>query len=222
MKRDPVEPNRYRFYDSSMSNRLSLLLELYAATSDIVFSSAALSLADPRSNAFTSWSDGANLVRLVRNLRAGSYDDLPFAVELADKLESVIIGIFESVWVDDLGTMWDAIEGARDVLAGDVFDAARNAVVREVEEVRSSADATDSESTLDDHIKTLERLAPQAGVPATKLANALSLIQERIAEINERTEEAPAPAFSGRSPREVDRFDDDALRDLFAPLVGNG
>jgi DNA polymerase III delta prime subunit len=222
MKRDPVEPNRYRFYDSSMSNRLSLLLELYVATSDIVFSGAALSLADQRSNSFSSWSDGANLVRLVRSLRAGSYDDLPFAVELADKLESVIIGIFESVWADDLGTMWDAIESARDVLAGEVFDAARNAVVREVEEARSSADATDSESTLDDHIKTLERLAPQAGVPATKLAHALSLIQERIAEINERTEEAPAPAFSGRSPREVDRFDDDALRNLFAPLVGNG
>jgi hypothetical protein len=35
--------------------------------------------------------------------------------------------------------------------------------VREVEDARSSADATDSESTLDDHIKTLERLAPQAG-----------------------------------------------------------
>ena len=128
-----------------MSNRLSLLLELYVATSDIVFSGAALSLADQRSNAFSSWSDGANLVRLVRNLRAGSYDDLPFAVELADKLEGVIIGIFESIWADDPGAMWDAIESARDVLAEEVFDAARNAVVREVEEARSSADATDSE-----------------------------------------------------------------------------
>ena len=65
-----------------------------------------------------------------------------------------IINIFESVWVDDLGTMWDAVEDAHDVLNGEVFDAAQRAVIREVEEARSSADATDSESTLDDHIKT--------------------------------------------------------------------
>lgn len=219
MKRDPIEPNRFRFYDSSLSNRLSLLMEWFVVTDDAVFSDAALLLAEQRANAFSSWSDGANLVRLVRNLRAGIYDELPFAVELADRIESALIGIFESVWADDLGAMWDAVEGARDVLGAEVFVAARSAVVREVEEAKSSADATDSESTLDDHIKTLERLAPQAGVPATKLAHALSQIQERIAEINDRTEEASPPTFSGRSPREVDRFDDHALRNLFAPLV---
>ncbi len=219
MKRDPVDPRRYHFCDSSLSNRLSLLLEWHAATQDSVFSDSALLLSEQRSHAFSSWSDGQNLVRLVGQLRVGSYKDLPFAGALADELERGIINIFEGAWADDLGTMWDAIEDARDVLGRDVFDAARGAVVREIEEAGSTADGTDSESTLSDHIKMLERLAPQAGVPAAKLAYALSVIQNRIVELNEQTEEAPSPSFSGRQPREVDRFDDEALRNLFAPLV---
>ena len=144
MKRDPVDPNRYRFYDSSLSNQLSLLLEWYVVTRENIFSDAALLLAEQSSHAFSSWSDGSNLIRLVRQLRAGPYEELPFAVDLANKLEDRIINIFESVWADDLGTMWDAVEDAHDVLNGEVFDAAQRAVIREVEEARSSADATDS------------------------------------------------------------------------------
>jgi hypothetical protein len=219
MKRDPVDPKRYRFYDSSLSIRVSLLLEWYVATRDRVFSDTVLSLAENHPHAFSSWMDGSNLVRLIKKLRVNPNDDLPVAAQLANKLEECLIKIFETVWVDDLGTMWDAIDDARDGLNDEVFDAARRAVAREVEQARSNADTIDSESTLEDQIKTLKRLAPKAGVPTAKLAYALSAINERIAEISERTEEASSPEFSGRQPREVDRFDDNALRNLFAPLV---
>jgi hypothetical protein len=219
MKRDPIDPTRYHFYDSSMSSRVRLLLEWYRISADALFSETALLLAQHNSSAFYSWSDGTTLVRLVRDLRTEPGAEFAFAAELADALEGGIIGIFDRVWADDLGTMWDAIENERDVLCDEVFEAARSAVARGIEEARSSADASDSESTLDDHIKTLQRLAPQADIPPAKLAYAVSQIQERIAEISERTEEADSPSFSGHSPREVDKFDDVALRNLFAPLV---
>lgn len=48
MKRDPTEPNRSRFYDSSLSNRLSLLMEWYVVTDDAAFSDAAVLLVELR------------------------------------------------------------------------------------------------------------------------------------------------------------------------------
>jgi hypothetical protein len=125
----------------------------------------------------------------------------------------------DHMWADDLGRMYDAIEGERDTLSGAVFEAADRAVVRGIDDAWEDAAAIDSESTLKDHIKAFERLAPRAGIPAEKLKQAISEIQSRISEINERTEDAAPPTFSGKLRREDDKFDDAALLNLFAPLV---
>ena len=53
------------------------------------------------------------------------------------------------------------------------------------------------------------------------MSKAISEIESRMSEIEDRTEEAGSPEFSGRLSREVDRFDDAALRNLFAPLLGS-
>jgi hypothetical protein len=53
------------------------------------------------------------------------------------------------------------------------------------------------------------------------LKTAISDIQSRISEIEEGVEEASSPDFSGKLPRAPDRFDDVALRNLFAPLVAS-
>jgi hypothetical protein len=42
-----------------------------------------------------------------------------------------------------------------------------------------------------------------------------------MSEIDEGVEEASSPDFSGKLPRQTDRFDDAALRNLFAPLVAS-
>jgi hypothetical protein len=106
-------------------------------------------------------------------------------------------------------------------LSEDVFQAARNAVEREIDEAQSNAAEIDSHSTLEDHIKALHRIAPRAGIAADRVQKAVSAIESRMAEIEDRTDEAVSPEFSGRVPRDVDRFDDTALRNLFAPLLGS-
>jgi len=116
---------------------------------------------------------------------------LPFITELSGKLEERIIDIFEGhMWPDDLDRMYDAIEKQREVLSGDVFEAANGAVTRGIDHAMSDAAAIDSESTLEDHAKALGRLAPRAGITEPKLKQALSQIQSRISEINENAEEA--------------------------------
>ena len=111
------------------------------------------------------------------------------------------------------------MEEERDIISDAVFEAAKGAITRGIENAMSDAAAVNSESTLEDHIKALGPLAPRAGVTPAKLRQAVSQIQSWISEINERTEEASSPEFSGRLPRESDKFDDVALRNLFAPLL---
>ena len=122
------------------------------------------------------------------------------------------------MWPDDLDQIYGAIEDKRDLLAADVFNAANEAIVRGVDDAREDAASIESqELTLADHIKAFERLAPRAGIPPEKLKTAISAIQSRISEIEEGVEEASSPDFSGKLARALDRFDDAALRNLFAP-----
>jgi hypothetical protein len=67
-------------------------------------------------------------------------------------------------------------------------------------------DHGDSESTLADHIKAFERLAPRAGIPPEKLKTAISAIRSRISEIDESAEEASPPDFSGNRGTPADVY----------------
>jgi DNA polymerase III delta prime subunit len=222
MKRDLHDQNSYRFCDLCVSDRISLLLEWSAVTGEERFASLALLLAGKPIGGFSPWRDGDNLISLIRDLREGSAEEISCATELSVSLEKGLVNIFDGgIWADDFGNMCDAVDRARDLLSYEVLEAANRAIVREVDDAMSNAAAIDSESTLEDHIKSLQRLAPGAGVPKPALDEAILAIQGRISEINERTAEAPSPEFSGRSPRESDKFDDIALRNLFASLVSD-
>jgi hypothetical protein len=180
----------------------------------------ALRVAEEPLGGFSPWRDGPELVRLIRDLRDGEDADLSSAHDLATMLEDRLVEMFQGhMWPDDLDRMYRTIENERDLLAADVFDAANDAIVRGIDAAREDAASIDSESTLEDHIKAFERLAPRAGIPPEKLKNAISAIQGRIAEIDEGVEEASSPDFSGRLRRDRDKFDDAALCNLFMPLV---
>jgi DNA polymerase III delta prime subunit len=222
MKRIASDKNSYRFYDMCVSGRISLLLEWWEVSGDQRFANTARALADKPIGGFSCWTDRNTLVTLVRKLREGSYEELSFAAELSNVLENGIIGILDGpLWGDDLESMCEAIDPARDVLSEDVFEAAKRAIIREVDDAMEGAAGSDSGSTLEDHVTALKRLAPRAGVTEYKLDQAVTAIENRISEINERTSEASPPSFSGWSPRQTDKFDDLALRDLFAPLVSD-
>jgi hypothetical protein len=64
----------------------------------------------------------------------------------------------------------------------------------------------------------LTKLAPRIGLDGAALASKLEPLDDRIAEIEEETQEASSPSFSS-TPKETDKFDDVALMNLFAPLI---
>lgn len=222
MKKDAAEPSFYRFYDLSLTDRISLLLSWAGVVGDEEFVTYALQIAEKPIGGFSPWRDGVELVSLIRSLRRGEDADLPSAGDLATALEDQLVMMLRNhLWPDDLARMYGAIEDERDLLVADVFDAANEAIVRGIDDAREDAASIDSESTLADHIKAFERLAPRAGIPPEKLKTAISAIQSRISEIEEDVEEASPPDFSGKVPRAADKFDDAALRNLFAPLVAS-
>jgi len=220
MKPDPTEPNVWRFHDLGLAERISLLLEWNAATGAGDFIDIAMGIAAKPRGGFSAWNDGVRLVRLLHDLRSGDFADLHRADELAAGIEDALIDIFAGhVWADDLDSIYEEMERQPELISVMVFDAARRAIEQRIESAMTDAAGIESESTLEDHIKAFERLAPLASIPPERVQLAISEIQSRIAEIKERTEKATSPEFSGQTLREKDKFDDLALRNLFEPLV---
>jgi energy-coupling factor transporter ATP-binding protein EcfA2 len=220
MKRSLIDPSSYTFHDLSNSDRLDLLLEWYAASKEERFIEIALSLADNPVGGFSSWNDGPRLIEIVQELRDGSYNEFDGTLDICARLEEAIVSILDGhVWPDDLEKMDDALEAAKSYLSSEVRAAGDRAILREVEEIDAMIADIDSESTLEDHISALRRFGPRVGVPAERLERAITSIEGRISEINENSEPAPSPQFSSAVAREGEKFDDSALRDLFAPLV---
>jgi DNA polymerase III delta prime subunit len=207
-KIDPADPTVSRYHDLPLSDRISLLVSWAGAGGDTEFMTYALKIADDPIGGFRPWQDGVKLVTLRS------------AKDLAAKLEDGLVAVFrDRMWLDDLDRIYRAIEDNREALAADVFEAANDAIVRGIENSWEDAASIYSESTLQDHIKAFRRLAPRAGIPAKKLRRAISDIKSRISELRTGVEEASSPDFSGAAARERDKFDDAALRNLFATLL---
>jgi hypothetical protein len=120
---------------------------------------------------------------------------------------------------DDLASICDAIERERDILSDDVVEATSRAIGYQTDRAGSIVADIVSESTLDDHIKSLKRLATRAGIASERVGRATKAIEHRIGEIQELDVDANKPSFSGRTRHESDKFDDKAIRDLFSPLA---
>ncbi|MEQ1718956.1 MAG: hypothetical protein ABL907_23730 [Hyphomicrobium sp.] len=219
LKKDPIEPDSYHFCDLSFTDRISILLSWATMTDDAEFMTYAIRVSES-STGFSAWRDGVELVTLIQSLRKGEFSNLLQAEGLAVKLEDGLVKMFQNhMWADDVDRIYQAMADKSDLLGSDIFDAAREAIMRVFEEAGGDAESIESKSTLTDHIAALERLAPLMGISKDKLRSAVSDVEGRISDIANNVEEAKSPDFTGYLAREPDQFDDAALRNLFAPLV---
>jgi hypothetical protein len=184
------------------------------------YEASAITLA--KSNDFSSWRDGGNLIDLVLALRFDEYEGLACVDEMVSLLENRISYVFdEYMSSDDLETLSDKIDKHRKILGSEVIVAMERAIVRELDECMSTIAAMDSKSTLSDHTRMLERLGKMVDAPAETIAMAISRVEERLAEIKDSASEAPPPQVTGDAPPERDIFDNVALQNLFDPLASD-
>jgi hypothetical protein len=120
---------------------------------------------------------------------------------------------------EELEKISDAIIDSEEYVGAEVVAAAKDAIRREFDDIERSAAETDSESTLTDRITSLEKLALRGGVAPAVLSSAIETVNRRIAELSEEAETAEPPSFSGAAKPDIDKFDDAALANLFAPLL---
>ena len=117
-----------------------------------------------------------------------------------------------------LATLVDSVDAAKGLPAS-ITRALQTAVLEEFEENTSRISEDDSVSSLSDRIDALKKFAPRFEVPNSVLNCAVSAIEERIGEIEDRSSSAPSPSFPLSNKYEQETFDDSALRDLFTTLL---
>jgi uncharacterized protein (UPF0147 family) len=210
-------------YPTGLSNtdRIELLLAWWEASHDQRFADLAFALARAPVDGLDPWRDGDEAVDLLAKLRLGFYfGELPCATELADSLEDAIIDMIErGISSDDLEKISDAIEERRQVLGSRITGAFEDVIRSEIDGVRDIISDIDSESTLKEHIQTLQKLAKRTTIPPQNVERAVAMVMDRIAEIEEQTSVSKSPSFKAAPTTELDDFDDAALRNLFEPLV---
>lgn len=214
------QPSHRTFADSSNTQRIRLLLSWWVDSHDDEFARLAVEQARRPVGGFDYWLDGTAIIEVIRQVRDGEYyPGLPVADELAEQLEHVVIELLRRwMTIDSLEQMYDAIDGARAYLSPDVVKAATVAVKHSIAEIGDYIDHEDSESTLEDNVKSLAKLAPRVGVTTSDLERATRTIETRIAHMNEEEPSSDGPSFFDGF-REKETFSDDDIRNLFQPLL---
>ncbi|MER9349804.1 hypothetical protein [Mesorhizobium sp. M0227] len=210
----------------SNTDRIELLIDWWFACGDARYVELIQALASFPVQGWDSWRDGGDLLAIITKLRdTDYYGMLHEAASIAQIIEDGAVELIEdfSLNSEDLERLVEAEEEWRDGLGPRIQNALTDAIGREFRDVREVVKQIDSESTIDEHVETLERLAKRASIPEAVLRNAREVAQERKWEIEEQTRVAPSPSGRNVDRGSGDTFDDVALANLFAPLWrGNG
>lgn len=221
-KRSKFDPGSLQIFDSSNTDRITLFLDLWTHCSDPVFAEAAMTLARDPIGGWSPWRDGDELVELVARVKDGGYyDELPNADELAAVLEEGLRKMLRyGVAMDDLEKMSDAVDQYSRLLAPETVSAMRSLLESEYEDVYRRVSDVDSESTLEEYVETLRKLAPRVGISENQLEEALGHVQSRISELEDMTTTSSAPNLD-LTKDDIDMFGDAEIENLFQTLLHN-
>lgn len=206
----------------SNTARIELLVEWWSDSKEDKFADVALEIAQAPIEGLDSWrdSDTAELIFKLRHSSDYFGADLPNAEKMADSLESAFVRLMATdMPSDELERLVDSVDEWSRWLSDTVDRAANEAIEREFSNVQSVISDIDSDSTLEDHAKTLAKLGKRARIPETVVAKAIDLVNDRIAELEERTPVSRASTVKAALPPESEAFDDAAVKNLFASLI---
>lgn len=214
------DPRSLEYNDAANSKRLRMIMDWWQLTNEQRFADSIMTIARNPQQGFSTWSDGEILIDFfsLRNQKGYSrqfiYED-----ELLELLEKELTDTISYSSIDMLSSFIDAVDAAS-WLPDSITLALRRAVLDEFKDNTSRIYQDDSESSLSDRIDALKKFAPRFGVPDSVLDKAISDIEERISEIEDRSSIASSPTFPSSDDKyEQETFDDSALRNLFITLL---
>lgn len=214
------DPRTLEYHDATNSTRLELLVGWWQITDDVRFADCAMTVARNPQQGFSAWSDGETLIQFFSRLRDRDYGrEFIYEDEFLGVIEAAVIDVIR--WTpssDELSSLVDAIDAAVGNVPASILSAVETAILEEFDEIGSRVREDDNESSLSDRIDALKKFAPRFGVPESVLKRAVSTVEERIAEIEERSTTASSPTFSP-AKRVAETFSNDDLKNLFTPLL---
>ncbi|MGR7138203.1 nSTAND3 domain-containing NTPase [Klebsiella aerogenes] len=214
------DPLSLEYNDVANSKRLQILMDWWQLTNEQRFADSIMTIARNPPQGFSTWLDGEILIEFFSLRDQKSYSrQFIYEDELLELLEEELTDTISCSSIDMLSTFIDAVDAAKG-LPSSITLALRSAVLEEFEYNTSRVYQDDSESSLSDRIDALKKFAPRFGVPDNVLDRAISDIEERISEIEDRSSIASSPSFpSSNNKYEQETFDDCALRNLFITLL---
>jgi hypothetical protein len=219
----PVRKGFESYFSTGLSNteRIELLLAWWQACKDQRFADIALALAHSPIGGLDCEREGDEVVALIGQLRDGDYFyELSCATELADSLEEAFIYmVAQGMSSEVLEKISDAVDEWQALVGDRMIEAVGRAIRNEIDVVSEFVSDIDSNSTLEDHITMIRKLAKRTVIPSEKVDAAITIVMERIAEVEEQTTVSQSPSIHVTSPVETDTFDDVALNNLFKPLI---
>ncbi|MCW0236347.1 MAG: ATP-binding protein [Ferrovibrio sp.] len=209
--------------DAGYAERTKFLLELDYNSTDEYFGNLARQLFEEEDlGNFEAWRDGADMIQLASRIRRGFFPRFPSDGDFIERLEAFLVSLIDqkNYSIDTLSRLSYSSDEAPQI--GESVKEAINVVIhRQVQNVESDIDLEFSESTLKDHLTTLKGLAEKANVPEEDIERAERLIREAIASVAANTEETETGDVAQLQSNRIDKFDNNDLRNLFAPLLAD-
>lgn len=207
------------YYDAANSQRIRMLMDFWQLTDERQFADSIIAIARNPQQGFSTWSDGQTLIDLISRRGGKGYRrQFIYEAELLELLEKGLIDAIHWSSSDILSTLLDAVDAVDELPTG-ITQALQTAVLEEFEKNTSRICEDDSESSLSDRIDDLKKFASRFGVPEALLNSAISAIEMRISEIEDRSRPASSPSIPSSNKYKLEAFNDRALRDLFATLL---
>jgi hypothetical protein len=146
---------------------------------------------------------------------------LPDRELFLERLEAAILKMLDtSMPIDDLERISDEIDDYKSLFGTDIIEAVSEAIRYQLKSVDDFISDVDSESTLEDHVKSIRKLAKRVNIEGAAVDAAVAAVsrqKDRLAE-ESSSSESTSPNILPR--RIADRFDDEQLFGLFGSLLG--
>lgn len=211
----------YRSDGLSNVARVELLIDWWSATNEPKFLQYLEELVNKPVDGWDPWRDGDDLFEMIAKLRDGDYfDGLPDQAIIANVLENGALAMISShsLSSEDIGKLSDVYDGWSNHLSDELGDALAAAVQNEFDDIDDVLRELDSESMVDEHIETLQKLAKRVGIATSIVDEVVVAGEERKWQIGEQSPVSQSPSVRNVERHPEDTFDDRALSNLFAPL----
>ena len=219
-RRIPSQPGTSRWYGLSYTDRIDLLRSWWKTSRRSEFLSFAEQIASSSSVWFSPWMDGRKLPKLIASLRGAPKVERESTAALAEALEERLSAMLDSdLALDDVQSLRESVAPRKGHLPAHSDYKVAAAAHRAIVDLPNNLNHIDSESELEDYAKLVDDLGLLSGATATEMQVAKAAIKTRISRIRDETPDDIEPIRFADFPRDRDRFDDEDLRNLFAPLI---